>query len=195
MQTELEQRLQYLSQRLHTVYEGIGHSSGRPYIYFIYPPHQERAVRLLVEDYLHDDDILAFLNIDILPITIRSLAGQEERRQELLNASPTAADAVVRLWTKNIVRAVTEQMEAQQLAPQTRRPVVVLSGLAALHPLTDPTRLMEGMAEQELRDSHTGLMVPIVLLVPGTRPPQTSRCYNFLGVEELRFDFYRGEEA
>ena len=72
--------------------------------------------------------------------------------------------------------------------------MVVLHGLAALHPLGNPTALMEFLAEQEPRDPSTNSIVPIALLIPGVRPPQTSRRYLFLGQERLRFDFYRGEE-
>jgi hypothetical protein len=75
------------------------------------------------------------------------------------------------------------------------RPVIVLRGLAALHPLGTPTGLMEELAEQEPRDPATNRIVPIVLLIPGIRPPQTSRTYRFLGVESLKSAFYRGEEA
>ena len=52
----------------------------------------------------------------------------------------------------------------------------------------------EFLAEQEPRDPTTNTIVPVVLLIPGIRPPQTSRRYLFLGQERLRFDFYRGEE-
>jgi len=53
---------------------------------------------------------------------------------------------------------------------------------------------MEFLAEHEPRHPDTNTIVPIVLLIPGTRPPQTSRRYLFLGQERLRLDFYRGEE-
>ena len=53
---------------------------------------------------------------------------------------------------------------------------------------------MEFVSEHEPRNPKTDTIVPIVLLIPGTRPPQTSRRYLFLGQERLRFDFYRGEE-
>ena len=77
----------------------------------------------------------------------------------------------------------------------TTRPIVVLQGMAALHPIGNPTNLMEAVAEQEPRHPHTKRIVPVVLLVPGTRPPQTSREYLFLGLEEQRLTFYRGEEV
>ena len=54
---------------------------------------------------------------------------------------------------------------------------------------------MEAVAEQESRDPATGRIVPIVILTPGVRPPATSRTYLFLGREDLRLEFYRGEEA
>jgi len=75
------------------------------------------------------------------------------------------------------------------------RPVVVLHGLAALHPLGNPTSLMEQIAEREPHDPCTKRIVPFVLLVPGLRPPGTSRTYLFLGREDLRLEFYRGEEV
>jgi hypothetical protein len=54
---------------------------------------------------------------------------------------------------------------------------------------------MEEVAEREPRDPTTGRIVPFVLLVPGVRPPGTSRTYLFLGREDLRLEFYRGEEV
>jgi len=54
--------------------------------------------------------------------------------------------------------------------------------------------MMEGMAEEEPREPVTGRIVPIVLLIPGIRPAQTSREYLFLGEDSLRKSFYRGEE-
>ncbi|HEX8597260.1 MAG TPA: hypothetical protein VF952_01955 [Chloroflexia bacterium] len=192
---ELASRLDYLRERLRTAYDGIGHSSGRPFVYFVYPPEQERAMRRMAEESLHDDLALHFHWIDLLDLTITTLQGQEERRQELLNDSAkgsSAAEAITRLWA----RALAKAMLASAGAPsRPGRPVVVLKGLAALHPLANPTTLMEQVAEQEPRDPLTNQMIPIVLLVPGVRPPQTSRCYHFLGLDHLRHDFYRGEEA
>jgi len=189
----LPYRLESLLGRLRSAYDGIGHSSGRPYIYFVYPPEQERAVRRLVDDTLRSDDSLCFHRFDLLPLTIAALSGQEDRRRELLldPHSPGAAHDIVRRWT----RALTRAIDTALLTPPTGgRPVIVLSGLAALHPLGNPTALMEGIAEQEPRDPLTNRIVPIVLLVPGTRPAQTSRQYRFLGLDRRTLDFYRGEE-
>lgn len=193
--TELAERLRLLHQRLHTSYDGIGHSSGRPYVYVVYPPDQERAMRRLVDDELRDDAFLTFYHLDVLPLLMQSMAGQEERRDQLLNDAEKgggARESLVRLWGRALGRAITARLEAQ---PSNGHPVVVLRGLAALHPLATPTSLMESLAEQEPRDPATDRIVPMVLLVPGTRPPQTSRIYQFLGQERLTQHFYRGEEA
>ena len=195
MSDELQQRLDVLLYRLHTAYDGIGHSSGRPYVYFIYPPEQERAVQRMIDEQLRNDTTLCFHHVDLLPLTIKSLAGQEERRQQLLNdplKQSSTTEAIMRLWARTLSREITTKLE--ETAQQGRKPVVVLRGLAALHPLGNPTALMEFLAEQEPRDPRTNAIVPIVLLIPGIRPPQTSRRYLFLGQERLRFDFYRGEE-
>ncbi len=193
--SDIARRLETLIERLRTAYDGIGHSSGRPYVYFVYPPEQERAVRRLTDENLRDDGVLHYEHIDVLPLTLDTLKGQEERRQELLNdptKSSGAAISILRLWARVLNRVVAGRLAAQGWEG---RPVVVLRGLAALHPLGNPTSFMEAVAEHEPRDPHTNKMVPIVLLVPGIRPPQTSRTYLFLGLENERHEFYRGEEA
>ncbi|HVB75788.1 MAG TPA: hypothetical protein VNE38_19740 [Ktedonobacteraceae bacterium] len=195
MSDELQQRLDVLLYRLRTAYDGIGHSSGRPYVYFVYPPEQERAIQRLVDEQLRSDSDLTFHHLDLLPLTMQSLAGQEERRQQLLTdplKTSSVTEAIMRLWARAVSRNITSRLEAPQ--PQGRHPVVALRGLAALHPLGNPTTLMEFLAEHEPRHPGTHTIVPIVLLIPGTRPPQTSRRYLFLGQERLRLDFYRGEE-
>jgi hypothetical protein len=195
MSDELQQRLDVLLDRLHTAYDGIGHSSGRPYVYFVYPPEQERTMQRMLKEQFGNDKMLCFLHLDLLDLTIKSLAGQEERRQQLLNdpiKQSGTAEAIVRLWARTLSRDITTKLE--ETAPQRKKPVVILRGMAALHPLGNPTALMEFLAEQEPRDPRTDTIVPIVLLIPGIRPPQTSRRYLFLGQERLRFDFYRGEE-
>ncbi len=195
MSDDLQQRLDVLMHRLRTAYDGIGHSSGRPYVYFVYPPEQERAVQRMVDEQLRSELTLAFHHVDLLPLTIESLTGQEERRQQLLNdplRTGSVTEAIMRLWARAVSRTITTQLEEAQA--KGGRPVVVLRGLAALHPLGNPTNLMEFLAEHEPRHPGTNTIVPIVLLIPGTRPPQTSRRYLFLGQERLRLDFYRGEE-
>lgn len=193
MTDRLSHRLEMLRTRVRTAYDGIGHSSGRPYIYFVYPPEQERAVRLQVADTLRSDDSICFHCIDLLPLAIGALREQEALRHDLLEdpRTPGAAADILRLWADELVDAISATLAQPRSAG---RPVIVLSGLAALHPLGNPTALMEGIAEQEPRDPGTQRILPIVLLVPGTRPAGTSRRYRFLGLERLTLDFYRGEE-
>lgn len=190
----VEARLQLLVERLRSAYESIGHSSGRPYIYFVYPPAQERVVRRLVEEQLRSDGRLCFHQVDMLPFTTEALAGQEARRQELLNdpvRGAGAADSMLRLWARAVLKAIASAPEG---CAAGGRPVVVLSGLAALHPLGNPTNLMEAVAELELREPGGAPTAPVVLLVPGVRPLGSSRTYLFLGREDLNLQFYRGEE-
>lgn len=193
--SDLDERLGYLLERLRTVYDGIGHSSGRPYVYLVYPPEQERALRHLVDEHLSDDSALRFHHLDVGILTVASLSGQEERREQLLAdpaRAPGAAEGIVGLWARAVGGAIGSALQG---ATEPGRPVIVLRGLAALHPLSNPTALMEAMAEKESRDPATGAIVPVVILTPGVRPPSTSRTYLFLGREDLRFQFYRGEEA
>jgi hypothetical protein len=192
---DLAHRLDGLVERLRTVYDGIGHSSGRPFVYFVYLPEQERELGRLCEEYFHDDASLSFHRIDLLQLTIEALKGNEEKRGELLNDASKgsgAAQAIMRLWARNLSREIARTLEE---STKEGRPVIVLKGLAALHPLGHPTMLMEQVAEHEPHDPKSDAMVPIVLFVPGMRPPQSSRQYLFLGLETLQLNFYRGEEA
>ena len=191
MDEHLADRMELLLQRLRTSYDGIGHSSGRPYVYFVYSPSSEREVVRMAAEQLRSDNQICFHHIDLLAITLKSIEGQEQRRQELLGKSNGMTEAVVRLWAKGLNKEINERLNS---STTNGRPVVVLRGLAALHPLGNPTSMMEALAEQEPRDLTTNAIIPIVLLVPGIRPPQTSRRYLFLGQEKLRLDFYRGEE-
>ena len=191
---DVELRLEYLVQRLHTNYEAIGQSSGRPFIYFVYHPSLEGYVQRIVSEQLRNDAQVTVHSLDILPLTIIALQGQEELRQRLLNDSlrtESATDAILRLWTRRISSEIATKLTA---TAEDEHPVIVLYNLAALHPLGNPTSLMEFLAEQEPRNPRTRAIVPVLLLVPGTRPPQTSRLYNFLDQERLQLGFYRGEE-
>ncbi len=191
---DLGERLALLKHRLRTAYDGIGHSHGRPYVYFVYPPDQERALRRLADDELQSEAGLTFYHLDVLEIVLQSTAGQEQQREALLQDATRgdhAAGSLLRLWARRVGATMNSALQASAVG----RPVVVLRGLAALHPLGTPTGMMESLAEQEPRDPTSGQIVPIVLFVPGLRPPQTSREYLFLGQECLRQDFYRGEEV
>lgn len=190
----LEERFDTMLARLDEAYDGIGHSSGRPYLYFVYPPDKDQYIRKLADDRMHNGAGLHFIHIDLVRLTIESLAGQEERRAELLNDPVKGANArtsIVRLWARRLAKEIEASLE--DLDPG-KRPVVVLRGVAALHPLGNPTSLMESVAESEPRNPHTGHTIPVVLLVPGTHPPQASRTYYFLGLPDARLTFYRGEE-
>lgn len=192
MNDDIQERFDLLLNRLATSYDGIGHSSGRPYLYFVYPPAKERQLQRMLDEQLKNHTTLAFFCIDILNITIYSLGGQEERRQKLLDdplRGKNQMEAILHLWADELAQKIQDELEA---LPAGKRPVVVLHNLAALHPLGDPTSLMEFLAEEEPRNPATGAIVPIVLLVPGSRPPQSSRSYLFL--DQIQLDFYRGEE-
>lgn len=194
MSDYLEQRLTLLRSRLVTSYDGIGQSSGRPYLYFVYPPERERTLHTLVQDALYDDAQLTFSSLDILPLLIESVAGQEEKRQRLLNDpmnTNSTIDALRLIWTRKVLAAINTYLAN---APEVARPVIVLSGLAALHPLSTPTGLMEGVGDQEPRHPRSGKMVPIVLLIPGFRPPERTHVYRFLSEEQPLLPFYRGED-
>lgn len=193
MSMDLQSRFEFLIARLRDTYDGIGHSSGRPYVYFVYDPDKEKQFRLLVQQQLRSDQHLTFHHIDLLDITMESLSGQEEERQHLLNDSDAtgSVDGIVLLWKRRTFRAITTSL---QNTGEGERPVIVLQGLAALHPLTTPTSLIEFLAEQEPRNPNTNRMVPIVVFIPGTLPPQSSHVYEFLGQARLRQNFYRGEE-
>jgi hypothetical protein len=177
--SELAERLVFLKQRLRAAYDGIGHSHGRPYVYFVYPPDHERALRRLVDEELRSDATLTFCHLDLLSIVMQSTSGQEARREELLNdplKGAGAAGSLLRLWSRRLAEAITSSL---QPGAGAGRLVVVLRGLAALHPLATPTEMMEALAEQEPRDPNSGRVVPLVLLIPGVRPAQTSREYLY----------------
>ena len=107
------------------------------------------------------------------------------------NRGSGAATAVLRLWSRRLGSEIEARLNE---CPDSTRPVVVLLGLAALHPLGNPTALMEALAEREPRHPVTRRTVPVVLLVPGAHVPGASRTYLFLGRDEERLSFYRGEE-
>src|SRR5436309_9568963 len=114
MSDELQQRLDVLLYRLHTAYDGIGHSGGRPYVYFVYPPEQERTVQRMIDEQLRSDTALCFHHVDLLPLTIKSLTGQEERRQQLLNdphKQSSTAEAIMHLWARTLSRDITTKLE------------------------------------------------------------------------------------
>jgi hypothetical protein len=192
MSDEIQERFDLLLNRLETSYDGIGQSSGRPYIYFIYPLTKERQLQRMIDEQLKTHRKLVFYCVDMLAITITSIDGQEERRKQFLDdplRSRNQAEAILHLWAGQLGEEITGALET---LIAEKRPIVVLHNLAALHPLSDPTSLMEFLAEQEPRNPTTGTIVPIVLFVPGSRLRESSRTYLFL--DQIQLDFYRGEE-
>jgi hypothetical protein len=116
MMADLGKRLETLLEVLRTRYDGIGHSSGRPYVYFVYPPEQERQTRRLIEETFLPQATLQFHHIDLLPLTIKSLAGQEERRRALLedpNKRDGARDSIMRIWALALAREITGRLTTQ----------------------------------------------------------------------------------
>lgn len=194
MSENIQLRLEALLERLQTAYDGIGHNSGRPYIYFVYDQKQECLIRRMICEQLRTNAQLTFHHLDMLRLTIRCLEGQEEQRQQLLDRPRTkksALDSIVLLWKDSIHTTITAALASTQ---PHERPVIVLHGLAALYPLTNPSALMEYIADQPPRNPHNATIIPIVILVPGSRPPLASHQYYFLDQERLLLDFYRGEE-
>jgi hypothetical protein len=188
---ELSHRFDQMLHRLAEAYDAIGHSSGRPYLYFVYPPEQELEVRRKVAEQMVDNGDLGFVHIDLVRLTGDSVDGQEEKRTKLLAESDGAKASLMRMWARRLADEIRQRIQA---IPPPLRPVVVLLGTAALYPLGNPTALMESVAENEIRSPQTNQVVPVVLFVPGRHVPDASRTYLFLGRDDQRLSFYRGEE-
>ncbi len=192
--TDVSERLELLRTRLLTTYDGLGQSTGRPYIYFVYLPADELRVRRLVTEQFSTLPGLHPIRLDLLPLTVDVLRGQEVKRQALL-ADPATTDgtrsAIAGIWARTVRRRIVDRLG---VLSADARPVALLEGLAALHPVTNPTMLMESMAETSIDNPTTGRPVPIVIFVPGVSLPQASRLYQFLGLPSQQLTFYRGEE-
>lgn len=193
---QLEQRLSNLRTRIQTAYEGLGQTSGRPYIYFVYPPEAEQHVRRAIDELFTVLPALHVLRVDVLDLTIDTLQDEETARDALLvdpdpAKSKVAPSEIAAIWQAELIELVQRRLETM---PPTARPIVFLEGLAALHPLTNPTEVMERFAEQSLDNPSTGRPVPIVLFVPGFLVPHMSRTYHFLTQTSLPLLMYRGEE-
>ena len=154
-------------------------------------------MRRLVDELFPMRPTLYPLRIDLLRLTLDALRGEEAAREATLtNLDPAIATAapgdIAALWQDEL-RIAMQQALAD--APPGVRPLIFLEGLAALHPLTNPTAVMEQFAEQRLDHPVTGRPVPIVLLVPGFRVPHTSRAYHFLTHTSQPLLMYRGEDV
>lgn len=193
----IDQRIAFLRSRLQSSYDGLGQSSGRPYLYFVYPPEEEARVRRLLDEQLAVLPSMQTIRVDLLTLTVDALHGEEERRQHLLTStnpveSDVAPKEIAGLWQRRLRRHILRELET--VAPSAR-PLVLLEGLASLHPLTTPTAVMEKFAEQSIDNPHTGKPVPIVLFVPGVLVPHSSRVYHFLVPNSPQLLMYRGEDV
>jgi len=194
MMRDLTQRFMLLRNRLQTAYTGLGQSSGRPYLYVVYPPADELVVRRLLTQELLSIPGLLPIQIDVLRVTMDVIQDEEQAREALLQQpldGKQAAGDIAGIWTRALRRRILSALK--QVEPETR-PVVYLEGLAALHPLTTPSAVMEAFAEYAIDHPHTGRPVPIVLFVPGFQPPHMSRMYQFLDENANALPMYRGED-
>lgn len=194
---QLDQRFAFLRTRLQSAYDGLGQSTGRPYLYFVYPPEADQQVRRVIDEQFTTLPSLYTIRIDLLDLTMEALRGEEEGREAVLvdpnpAISSVAPGDIADLWQDELRIAMQERLE--DVSPGTR-PFILLEGLAALHPLTNPTAVMEKFAEDSLDNPATGRPVPIVLFVPGYRVPNTSRQYYFLREASEQLKMYRGEDA
>lgn len=194
---QLEQRLSHLRTRIQTAYEGLGQSSGRPYVYFVYPPEAEQQVRRFINELFTTLPSMHVVRVDLLDLTIDVLRDEEAAREALLvdpdpAKSSVAPREIAEIWHVELRELVQRELAA---APSHLRPIVFLEGLAAFHPLTNPTAMMEKFAEDSLDSPATGRPVPIVLFVPGFRIPHMSRTYHFLTQASPPLLMYRGEDV
>lgn len=194
---QLEPRLAYLRTRIQSTYDGLGQSSGRPYMYFVYSPEADQQVRRFVDEQFMMLPSLYTIRINVLNLTVDALRDEEQGREAVL-AHPDLAVAMMApsdiadIWQDELRVAMQQALET---VPPGLRPLILLEGLAALYPLTNPTAVMEKFAEHSLDNPATGRPVPIVLFVPGYRVPHTSRQYSFLTPASQPLKMYRGEDA
>lgn len=193
---QLEQRFAFLRTRLQSAYDGLGQSTGRPYIYVIYPPDADQRVRRFIDELFTVLPTMHPIRIDLLNLALDAPRGEEEGREATLtNPDPavatTAPGDIAALWQDELRIAMQQSLAT---IPLNTRPLILLEGLAALHPLTNPTAVMEQFAECSLDNPATGRPVPIVLFVPGFRVPHTSRTYHFLTHTSQPLLMYRGED-
>ncbi len=193
---QLEQRLTHLRTRIQTAYEGLGQSSGRPYVYFVYPPAAHQQVQRFIEELFMALPSLYAIRVDLLDLTIAALRGEELAREALMidpdiSKSSVAPQEIAGIWQEELREYVLGELAE---APANARPIVFFEGLAALHPLTNPTAVMEQFAEHSLDNPVNGRPVPIVLFVPGFPVRHMSRTYHFLTEASQPLLMYRGED-
>jgi hypothetical protein len=158
------------------------------------PQENDTLFPEVLAHYMHKDESLAFAAFDLVQVTIESLKDKEETYEQVLSdpvLEEVARQEIVQLWAETICERIVADV-AQM--PVGRRPIVILYGVAALHPLGTPTQLMQLVAETEPRDERTGRAIPIVVFVPGYLPQYKSG-YHFLDRESPVLSFYLGESV
>jgi hypothetical protein len=193
MSERLRQQLERLVERLHTGYDHLGNSERCPYVYCVHDPQDARVLPALLREYFHDDPPFVFALIDLLALSIESLSGQEQHRQELLEHNPIGqAKAIEGVWVRR-TRTEIEKVFASVTAED--KPVAVLYETAALHPISHPSAFMARWDDDTpLCHPKTGKSIPIVIFIPGYHSPLSSRSYYFLSQQHQALTLYRGEE-
>ena len=101
--SDIQQRLAQVAERFAQGYRTIGQSANHPYLSFVCDPDAERLMQALLPSLLQDIPPFVVHQVDLLSITIESLAGQEERRQQFLNDPRTRADqaqSILGVWAR-----------------------------------------------------------------------------------------------
>jgi hypothetical protein len=193
MTEQLQHQLERLMERVRIHYDALGYSQRSPYVYCVHDPQDTRYLPALLLQYLQNEPPFTFCFIDLLSLTIDSLRGQEQRRQELLEKDPSGqAEAIEGIWVR---RTQAEIERAFASATKDERPVAVLYNTAALHPISDPSSFMACLDEHTLpRHPQTNRSIPIVIFIPGFHLPASSRSYHFLDRRHEALTFYLGEE-
>src|SRR5690242_2580353 len=93
------QHLERLAERLRTGYDEIGYSQRSPYGYSIHDPQDTYSLPELLPQYFKPP--LTLCLVDLLEVSIESLEGQEQLRQELLEKDPSSqAQAIEERWVR-----------------------------------------------------------------------------------------------
>lgn len=184
------QHLERLAERLRTGYDTIGYSQRSPYGYYIHDPQETPSLPELLPEYLKPP--LTLCLVDLLELSIDSLRGQEQRRQELLekNFSSQAQD-IEELWVRWTKRKI-EDLSAS--AAKNDRPVAVISNTAALHPISHPSSFLASWDRYgPCLHPITEKSIPLILLIPGFHHATSGRLYHFLSPQQKALAFYLGE--
>lgn len=168
-------------------YDHIGRKTGAPFLAVIYDPEAERQVLTRWRDRadsLRPDFALAELDVaEIVSDSVQELGGPQVVAELMSNPMPGSDPSaeLARVWLSAICRAVRQALLDSGLG----RPVAVLEGLAALHPVSGPRALMQALWDED----HTSLNGPVVLLVPG----RIVHAKNYLFLGEKDEFMYRGD--